>query len=211
MTDHPSLDRHAGWLGRFLPDTVLPGSESWRWLAIFVRSLRGAVGVSLLVMGTGLVGTGVSLCLQGLNLIDSYLPEPAHETLTTGLVIAMIGSALTGLAVETAFRSTSLRREAAPWETVVSWVPALLVSLWFIERVEGIAARLLPPFSEMFVLVPAYLNEVGNRGWVAGLIGLPLMWVAIQYGAPRYPFIGANYPGLLYFCWMTLVIIDYQI
>ncbi len=210
MTNRRGLGRNTHRLGRYLPAEVLPGSESWRRLAIFARSLRVVTGVSLLVIGTGLVGIGVSLCLQGLGLIDPHFPEPAHETLTTGLVITMFGSAFTGLAVETAFRSTSLRADADHWETVVTWVPALLVSLWLMERVEQLAIRLLPPISEVFSLVPSYLNEVGNRGWMAGIVALPLIWLALRFGAPEFPFMGENSPALLYACWMALVILSYQ-
>lgn len=211
MTDAAHPDRNEQQLRGILAAAVSPGSEARRWAARLARSLRVAVGVGLLVIGTGLAGKGIALCLHGLGLIDSNLPGPAHEALAAGLGMAMIGSATIGLAVEAAFRSPSFRADAAPWETLLSMVPALPVTLWALERIESIAARLLPQFSEILRLVPDYLNEVGNRGLVAGLIGLPLMWLALQYGAPRYPFIGENSPALLYTCWMTLVIVGYQV
>ena len=92
----------------------------------------------------------------------------------------------------------------------MAWVPALLIALWVAERLESLAARLLPGFSDLFDLVPSYVNEVGNRGLVAGLAGIPLMWLALQFGAPRYRFVGENAPALLYACWMALVIIAYR-
>lgn len=210
MTNFLNLDRSGQWLEGFLPAAVRPGSEVWRWAAIFARSLRAVAGVSWLVAGTGLVGKGITLFLHGVGLIHFNLPEPDHEVLAAGLAMAMIGSAIIGLAVEVAFRSPSLRTDAAPWETTVSWAPALLVALWMVERLEGLAARLLPRFSELFNLVPSYLNEVGNRGLLAGLAGIPLIWLALQFGAPRYRSIGDNSPALLYGCWMALVIVGYQ-
>lgn len=169
--------------------------------------MRVAVGVGGLAAGTGLAGQGIALSLHGIGLISLNLPPPDHEALAAGLAIAMIGSTVIGLASEVAFRSPSLRADAAPWETAASWIPALLIALWIVERLEGFAARLLPRFSELFNLVPAYLDEVGNRGLLAGVAGIALMWLALQFGAPHYPLIGDNSPALLYVCWMALVII----
>ena len=209
MTSFLSLDRSGRGLGGFLPSAVRPGSEAWRWAAILAKSLRVAVGVSGLAAGTGLAGMGIILCLRGIGLISFNLPQAAHEALAAVLAIAMIGSAIIGLAAEAAFRSPSLRSDAAPWETAVSWIPALLIALWMVERLEGIAVRLLPRYSELFNLVPTYLNELGNRGLPAGLAGIALMWLALQFGAPRYPPVGDNSPALLYACWMALVIVNY--
>ena len=181
----------------------------WRWAAILARSLRGAVGISWLAAGTGLAGKGIALCLYGIGLISVALPQPDHEALVAGLAITMIGSTLIGLAAEMAFRSPSLRGDAAPWETTVSWIPALLIALWMVEGLEALATRLLPGFSELFQMVPDYLDEVGNRGLLAGPAGIALMWLALQFGAPRYPAIGDNSPAFIYACWMALVIVDY--
>ena len=193
-----------------LPPALRPGSEAWRWAAICVRSLRVVVGVSLAVIGTGLVGKGIALCLHGLGILRLDIPQPDAEALAVGLAMVMIGSAILGLAVEGGFRSPTLRPDAAAWEMLVAWVPALLIALWVAERLESLAARLLPGFSDLFDLVPSYVNEVGNRGLVAGLAGIPLMWLALQFGAPRYRFVGENAPALLYACWMALVIIAYR-
>ena len=168
------------------------------------------VGVSLAVIGTGLVGKGIALCLHGLGILRLDIPQPEAEALAVGLAVAMIGGAILGLAVESAFRSPSLRPDAAAWEMLVAWVPALLIALWVTERLEGLAVRLLPRFSDLFSLVPSYVNEVGDRGLIAGLAGLPLMWLMLQFGPPRYRFVGENAPALLYACWMALVIMAYR-
>ena len=193
----------------FLPDAVRPGSEPWRWAAISVRSLRVVIGISLAVMATGLIGMGTGLTLHGLGVLRMNISQPDPEALAVGVAMATIGCTILGLAVEGGFRSRSLRPDAAPWETAVTWIPAMLIALWIVERLEGLATRLLPPFSDLFNLVPFYVDQVGNRGLLAGLAGLPLLWVALQYGAPRYRFVGENSPALLYVCWMALVIIAY--
>lgn len=168
------------------------------------------VGVSLAVIGTGLVGKGITLCLHGIGVLQLDLSQPETEALAVGLAMAMIGGGALGLGVEGAFRSPTLRPDAVAWETAATLVPALLIALWIAERLEGWAIRLLPRFSDLFALVPSYVNEVGNRGLVAGLAGIPLVWLALQFGAPRYRFIGENAPALLYACWMALVIMAYR-
>lgn len=210
MTGTPSPDQQGRWYEEFLPDFARPGSEGWRWAVLLANSLRMVLGVSCLVAGTGLVGMGVVLCLRGVGLIDLNISGVPHEALAAGLAIAMIGSAATGLVVETAFRSAALRTDAAPWETTVSCLPALVLSLWILEVLEGFAARLLPRFSEILTLVPSYLNEVGNQGLLAGLAGILLMGMVLQFGAQYHPLIGENAPALIYACWMALVIFGYR-
>ena len=161
------------------------------------------------MIGTGLVGMGISLGLHGLGVLQLDLSQPRPETLAVGLAMTMIGGAILGLAVEGAFRSPSLRPDATAWETVASWIPAMFIALWMVERLEGLAVRLLSRFSDLFDLVSVYVDHVGDRGLWAGLAGIPLTWLALQFGSPRYRFIGDNAPALLYGCWMALVIMTY--
>ena len=193
-----------------LPSAVQPGTEPWRWAAISVRSLRVVIGISLAVVATGLIGMGASLTLHGLGVLRVNISQPHPEALAVGVAMTMIGCAILGLAVESSFRSGSVRPDAAAWETTVTWIPALLIALWIVERLEGLATRLLPRFSDLFNMVPFYVNAVGNQGLTAGFVGLTLVWVTLQFGAPRYPFIGENSPALLYTCWMALVILAYR-
>ena len=167
------------------------------------------IGIGLAVVATGLIGMGVGLTLHGLGVLDLNISQSDAEALAVGVAMAMIGCAILGLAVEGGFRSRSLHPDAVAWESTVTWVPALLITLWIVERLEGLASRLLPRFSDLLNLVPAYVNEVGNQGLAAGLVGLTLVWVALQFGAPRYRSIGENAPSLLYVCWMAMVTIGY--
>ena len=193
-----------------LPTVLRPGSEAWRWMAIAVRSLRVVVGVSLVVAGTGLIGMGVALFLHGLGILRLDISQPGAEALAVGLAIAMIGGAILGLAVESALRSPSIRSDAAPWETVTTGLPALLISLMAVRVLEGWSTRLLLRFSDLFELVPSYLDEVSDSGRLAGLVGLALMWTALQFGAPRARLVGENAPALLYVCWMVAVIMAHR-
>lgn len=204
-------DSVAWWrLQAVLPAAVRPGTEPWRWAAICARSFRVVTGITLAVVATGLIGMGLGLTLHGLGVLQLNISQPDPEALAVGVATTMIGCAILGLAVEGGFRSRSLRPEAAAWETAVTWIPALLIALWIVERLEGLATRLLPRFSDLFNLVSVYVNEVGNQGLAAGFVGLSLVWVALQFGAPHYRLIGENSPALLYLCWMAMVTIAYR-
>ena len=193
-----------------LPDAFRPGSEAWRWAALLARSLRTALGVGLAVSATGLAALGAALALDGLGFLRLDLPQPESETLAAGLAVIMLSCALLGAAAEGCFRSAGLHPGAAPWETAAAYAPALALTLAVMELMEGWAARLLPRFSELFTLVPSYLDAAGSRGWTAGAAGLALMWSALQFGAPRFPAAAENAPALLYTCWMLSSILTYQ-
>lgn len=197
-------------LDSLLPDALRPGSEAWRWAALLARSLRAALGVASAVSVTGLAALGAALGLDGLGFLRLDIPHSESETLAAGLVVLMLSGVLLGAAVEGSFRSTSLRPDAAPWETAAAYAPALAAALAALELMEGWAARLLPRFSDLFELVPSYLDAAGGRGPTAGLAGLALMWSALQFIAPRFPAAGENAPALLYTCWMISLIISYQ-
>ena len=206
----PLRNRLPMQLDSLLPDALRPGSEAWRWAALLARSLRAALGVGLAVSVTGLAALGAALALDGLGFLRLDLPQSESETLAAGLAVMMLSCALLGAAVEGCFRTTSLRPDAAPWETAAAYAPALALTLAVMELMEGWSARLLPRFSDLFALVPSYLDAAGSRGWTAGIAGLALMWCALQFGAPRFPAAGENAPALLYTCWMLSSILTYQ-
>ena len=210
MTDYPPYERRRRSLLELLPSTLQPGPEVWRWTAIGIRSLRMVLGVVLAVIGTGLVGMGIGLSLGGFGLLTLDLAPPESEVLAVGVAVLMLGAATIGLAAEGGLGRAGQRVDAQPWETLLTWVPAILVGSWVTGRLADLAGSTLARFSELFDLVPAYLDVVGGRVWPASLIALTLAWPALQYGAPRYPWIAANLPSLLYAPWMFLVILEYR-
>ena len=210
MTDYPPYERRRRNVPELLPPTLQPGSEIWRWTTIGIQSLRTVLGVVLAVIGTGLAGMGIGLALGGLGLLTLDLAPPESEVLAVGVAVLMLGAAVIGLAAEGGLGRSGRRAEAEPWETLLTWVPAILVGTWITGWLAGLSASALARFSELFDLVPAYLDVVGGRAWPAGLIALALAWPALQYGAPRYRWIAANVPSLLYAPWMLLVILEYR-
>ena len=209
MTDYHPYDRSHRSLHDLLPPSLQPGSEVWRWARIGVGSLRVVLGAVLAVIGTGLAGMGVGLTLHGFGLLTLDLAPPESEVLGVGVAVLMLGAAVLGLAVEGGL-GPGRTVDAEPWETLLTWVPALLIGLWITGRLEALASSTLIRFSGLFDLVPDYLGVVGSRGWPASLIGLALLWPALEYGAPRYPVIASNIPSLLYAPWIVLVILEYR-
>lgn len=210
MTDYPPYDRRRRNLLELLPSTLQPGPRVWRSATIGMHSLRTVLAVVLAVIGTGLVGMGIGLTLGGFGLLTLDLAPPESEVLAVGVAVLMLGAAVTGLAAEGGLGLYGQRAEAEPWETLVGWMLAILVSRWVIGRLADLANSTLTRFSELFDLVPTYLGVVGGRVWPAGLIAVALAWPALRYGAPRYPWIEANLLSLLYAPWMVLVILEYR-
>ena len=210
MTDYSPYDRRRRNPLDLLPPNLKPGPRVWRSAAIGIYSLRTVLAVVLAVIGTGLVGMGIGLTLGGFGLLTLDLAPPESEVLAVGVAVLMIGAAVTGLAAEGGLGLSGRRAEAEPWETLFGWMLAILLSRWIIGRLADLATSTLTRFSELFDLVPTYLGVVGGRAWPAGLIALALAWPALQYAAPRYPWVDANLLSLLYAPWMVLVILEFR-
>ncbi len=175
-----------------------------------IGSLRDVLGAMFAVIGTGLVGMGIGLILFGLDRVSLDLPSPSHDALAVGTVIVMLGAAALGVATEGGLRSFRSSDAAQPWERAVSWVPALLIGLWVVGWLARLSESLLLRFSDLLVLVPNYLVQVRDRGWVAGLIALAAIWLTLQYGSTRFRWLGDNLAFFLYTPWMGLVLLTYQ-
>lgn len=210
MTDYSPYGRRRRNLLEMLPATLQPGPRVWRSATIGMHSLRTVLAVVLAVIGTGLVGMGIGLTLGGFGLLALDLVPPDSEVLAVGVAVLMLGAAVTGLAAEGGLGLSGQRAEAEPWETLSSWILAILLSMWVIGRLANLATSTLTRFSELFDLVPTYLGVVGSRAWPATLVALALAWPALRYGAPRYPWIEANLLCLLYAPWMVLVVLEYR-
>ena len=190
---------------RFLPPNLVPGTGTWEWIALVSTSISSALGVALAVAGTGLTGMGIGLAMHGIGFLNLQVGSSDSEVLVVGVVMMMLGAACLGLAVEGSLRFPGPWTDTDPWKTVTGWLPALLIVLWLVERLEALSASILLGYSPVFDLVPAYLDTVGNRFLYAAPVSLALIWLSLEYGHPRFPLLTHNLPSLLYVPWMVLV------
>ena len=198
-------------LGATLPDFLQRGSEARRWLSLSVRSALTVFDVGFLVAGTGFVGIGFALMLNGFGMVNLAVDNSLGQALGVGLVIMMIGGFFIGIAAEGPIGHSGADARTKPWESLIAAVPALVVTVWLIGFVEQITDRLLVPYSTLFRFVSAHLNAVQQSGFtVALLVGIPAMWAVKQFLAPRIPFLGNAAPGVLYASWMIAIITTYQ-
>jgi len=193
---------------RFLSPHRIPGTDTWEWVGLVLASISSVLGVALAVAGTGLAGMGIGLALHGMGFLNLQIGSSDSEALVVGVVMAMLGAAGLGLAVEGSLRFSGPWADTEPWKTVTAWLGATLVVLWLVERLEALSATILSNYSPIFDLVPAYLDTVGNRFLYAAPVAWALIWLALEYGHPRFPSVNQNLPALLYLPWMALVILS---
>ena len=210
MTDRRRLVDRLG-LDVALPSYLQRGSKLRRWLSLTVRSALTVFDVGFLVAGTGLIGVGLGLVLNGFGVVDLVVDNDLGQALAVGLVITMIGGFMVGIAVEGPIGNPGSAMKAKPWEALLAAVPALVAFIWVVGLLERLADRLLVPYSELFLFVSSHLNAVQQTGITVGLlVGIPAMWATRQFLAPRLMFFDGAAPGALYLVWMIGVISAYQ-
>ena len=194
-----------------LPAPFQRGSETRRWVALAVRSTFTVADIGFLVLGTGLVCIGLAFMANGLGVLDPMIESDLGHGLAVGLVIAMLGGFLIGLAVEGPIGYTAPSPDTKPWESLLASVPSMFLFVWLIGLLERIADRFLLPYSELFSYVSEHLNTVQRAGVTTALIvGVPVMWAMCQFLAPRFRFLIGASPGALYIAWMIGVVVLYQ-
>ena len=194
-----------------LPAYLQPGSEPRRWMVLSGRSAFVVIGVGFLVTGTGLVGIGIALLLNGFGVVELVVDDNLGQALAVGLVISMMGGFFVGIATEGPIGHAVRVPSTKSWESVVAAVPALFVFIWATGGMERISDRLLVPYSDHFLFVASYFNAVQRGGITSGLlVGLPLMWAVREFLAPRMRLFRNVAPGVLFIAWMIGVIAAYQ-
>ena len=181
------------------PKALQKGSEVRRWIDLSARSALTVADVGLLVAGTGLVGIGGALILNGFGVVDLAVDNDLGQALAVGLVVAMIGGFCIGIAAEGPMGYTAPAPTTRPWEALLIAVPAMFLFIWLVGFLERLADRLLLPYSDLFSFVSSYFNAVQQAGVTTGLlVGLPVMWAVQQLLAARLSYFTGAAPGGLY-------------
>ena len=193
-----------GWArlrsGEGMPGFLQAGSEFRRWTGLSLRSLRTVWGVGLAVAGTTVTGAGLGLLLHGTGVRALDLARPDSEALSSGLVTALIGTFLLGLAVESGLRVSEDAPGVKAWESALAAAAGLVAFVPVTWLLAGFADRLVV-FSDLFGLIPEQISLVGRSGVSAALAaGVPLMWLLRHFASPRWR---EHAPALLYAAWLT--------
>lgn len=182
------------------PGFLRAGSEFRRWAGVSLRSLRTVWGVGLAVAGTTVTGAGLGLLLHGTGVRALTIAAPESEALSSGLVTALIGTFLLGLAVESGLRVLDRSEGSKAWESALAAAVGLVAFVPVTWLLAGLARRLVS-FSELFGLIPEHLSLVGRSGVSAALAaGIPLLWLVRRFASPRWR---EHAPALLYAAWLA--------
>ena len=154
MTDRRRIVDRLG-INVALPPYLQEGSEARRWISLSMRSTFTVFGVGFLVTGSGLIGIGLALLLNGFGVVNLVVDNNLGQALAVGLVIIMIGGFFVGIAVEGPIGHADRNPTTRPWEAALSGVPAIFVFIWTTGELEGVADRLLVEYSELFLFVAA--------------------------------------------------------
>ena len=193
-----------GWsrlrTGEGLPGFLRAGSEFRRWAGLTLRSWRTVWGVGLVVAGTAVTGAGLGLLVHGTGVRTLQIVQPEAEALSSGLVTALLGTFLLGLAVESGLRASDHGGGVKAWESAAATAVGLVVFAPVAGLLAGFARRLVS-FSDLFGLIPDQLSLTARSGVsVALAAGVPLLWLVRQFAPPRWR---EHAPALLYMAWLA--------
>ena len=164
-----------GWsrlrAGEGLPGFLQAGSEFRRWAGLTLRSWRTVWGVGLAVAGTAVTGAGLGLLVHGTGVRTLDIAGPEAEALSSGLVTALLGTFLLGLAVESGLRASDHVEGTKAWESAAATAVGLVV----FAPVAGFLARVRPA-PGFFLRSPLRWRErppaLLYAAWLAGFIWL---------------------------------------
>lgn len=191
----------------YIPPFFQKGSEFWRWTAMIALNTTTMLGIGLLVIGTGLVGSGLAILAGGFGIVDVGLTDDLGSSLAVGLVVGLIGSFATGFAVEGPVGYKVRRFQAQAWEAALTAIPAFLVAGWVAGVLADLADRFLLDFSDAFVVVPELIRAVGEVavGWPM-LAAVAALFTIHQFVIARFPKLEYQAHGIIYVVWLLAAI-----
>lgn len=178
------------------------------YVRLLVSTFRTMLAMGMLVAGSGLVGLAAAVFLDGFDLVEVGLGLSIGEVLGTFLVIGVVGAFAFGVATEGRYGAAHVTRaypslEVALGRLVGGILVAFLVG-WVATRIEPVVADQNLPIRAAHEMVRA----VGSSGYLATLIGVPLVW-GLRRGLDRAGFDAEIELPVLYVLWAVLAFVAF--
>ncbi len=184
--------------------------QSIRYYFLLIGStFRTMLSMSMLVVGTGLMGLAIAVILDGFGVVEVGLGLSIGEMLAAFIVIGVTAAFAFGVATEGRYGTAALMARYPSLEVVAGRVfgGILVVFLlgWIARQVEPIVADQALPFR----VGQEVIRATGSSGLLAVLVGVPLVW-ALRQGVKRAGFdADVELPGL-YVLWAVFALVAFS-
>ena len=178
------------------------------YVRLLSSTFRTMLAMGMLVAGSGLVGLAVAVLLDGFGLVDIGLGLSIGEVLGTFLVIGVCGAFAFGVATEGRYGAATVTRRYPSLEVVIGRViGGVLVAFligWVATRIESLVAEQNLPIRAAWEM----LRAVGAAGYLATLVGVPLVW-GLRRGLDRAGFDAEIELPVLYALWAGFALLAF--
>ena len=178
------------------------------YVRLLVSTFRTMLAMGMLVAGSGLVGLAAAVFLDGFDLVEVGLGLSIGEVLGTFLVIAVVGAFAFGVATEGRYGAARVTRRYPSLEVALGRIlGGILVAFvvgWVATRIEPLVVDQNLPIRAAHEMVRA----VGSSGYLATLIGVPLVW-GLRRGLDRAGFDAEIELPVLYVLWAVLAFVAF--
>lgn len=184
--------------------------QSIRYYFLLLGStFRTMLSMGMLVAGTGLMGLAIAVFLDGFGLVDVGLGLTIGEVLGAFIVIGVSGAFAFGVATEGRYGTAVLMSRYPSLEVVVGRIIGGLLVVWLLGWVSAHVENIVSDQSLPFRVGHEVIRATASSGFLAVLLGVPLVWAARQ-GLQRAGFDAeVELPGL-YVLWAVFALIAFS-
>jgi len=180
------------------------------YLTLVGGTIRTALDVGMLVAGTGLVALGVSVILDGLEIVDVGLGLGLGPSLGAGLVIAVCGGFGLGVASEGRYGSDRRLDGFPSLEIALGRLVGVVLVSALLAWAAGRLAPLVVDLPYPFEVAVEVVDTVASSGFVAALVGVSLAWF-VRLGLDRLGWGASLEIPALYVTWLLLAILSFDV
>jgi hypothetical protein len=180
------------------------------YLTLGLGTLRTAVDLAMLVLGTGLMGLAVAVLLDGFDVIDAGLGLGIGATLGSALVLGVCGGFALGIASEGRYGMSRSLDGFPSLEVVLGRLIGIVVMAIFLLWAAGRLEPLIVDLPYPLVVGVAVMRSVGASGFVAGLVGAPAAW-GVRRGLDRLDWGTRLEMPTLYVIWLIAAIVVFDL